>query len=137
MPNAVLHSLSGEFRVWSRMIVLNSSLASMAACMATFLTSPADCVKTRMQVDPKEHPTIRKAIGRIYTVSDQISVLGSMLTPALGSRAFRLLLWIDVEDIPESGFWSDSMVGLRGHIALPSRSGFGLVCRGEREQLIV
>jgi hypothetical protein len=79
VPNAVLHSLSGEFRLQSPVIALNSSLASMAACMATFLTSPADCVKTRMQVDPKEHPTIRKAIGRIYTVSHQASHLRAVL----------------------------------------------------------
>lgn len=134
MPYCTVYQVSP---VYGLVLVLNSSLASMAACMATFLTSPADCVKTRMQVDPKEHPTIRKAIGRIYTVSYQISVLGFMLTSALGPRAFGLLLWIDIEDIPESGFRSNSMVGLRGHIALPSRSGSGLICRGECEQLIV
>ncbi|ORY35697.1 mitochondrial carrier domain-containing protein [Naematelia encephala] len=50
LPNAVLHSASG----------------ASAAMMATLATSPADCVKTRMQVNPQDHPTIRKAVIRIY-----------------------------------------------------------------------
>lgn len=44
-------------------------IAAMSATFATLLTSPADCVKTRMQVNPNEHPTLRKAIQRIYAVS--------------------------------------------------------------------
>ncbi|WWD19230.1 hypothetical protein CI109_103688 [Kwoniella shandongensis] len=49
VPNAALHSGSGI----------------MAATLATVLTSPADVLKTRMQVNPTEHPTIRKAITRV------------------------------------------------------------------------
>ena len=43
-------------------------LAAMSATLATLFTSPADCVKTRMQVNPDLHPTLRKAIQRIYLV---------------------------------------------------------------------
>ncbi|CAD6568482.1 MAG: hypothetical protein TREMPRED_004554, partial [Tremellales sp. Tagirdzhanova-0007] len=50
VPNALLHSGSG----------------AMAAVLATIITSPADCVKTRMQVNPIEHPTVRKALATIY-----------------------------------------------------------------------
>ncbi|RSH87593.1 uncharacterized protein EHS24_000105 [Apiotrichum porosum] len=53
VPNAALHSGS----------------AVTAAMLATVLTSPADCVKTRMQVAPKENPNIRRAIGHIWTDS--------------------------------------------------------------------
>ncbi|WVN86208.1 uncharacterized protein L203_101369 [Cryptococcus depauperatus CBS 7841] len=49
IPNAALHSGSGI----------------MAAVLATVMTSPADVIKTRMQVNPTEHPSIRKAIIRI------------------------------------------------------------------------
>nr|ODN94497.1 solute carrier family 25, member 38 [Cryptococcus depauperatus CBS 7855] len=49
IPNAALHSGSGI----------------MAAMLATVMTSPADVIKTRMQVNPTEHPSIRKAIIRI------------------------------------------------------------------------
>ena len=41
----------------------------MSATLATLFTSPADCVKTRMQVNPEQHPTLRKAVARIYSVS--------------------------------------------------------------------
>ncbi|KAK4689193.1 solute carrier family 25, member 38, partial [Tremellales sp. Uapishka_1] len=51
VPNAALHSGS----------------AIAASTLATLVTSPADCVKTRMQVTPLTHPTIRKAINRIYS----------------------------------------------------------------------
>lgn len=37
----------------------------MAATLATIITSPADVIKTRMQVNPTEHPTLRKAIARV------------------------------------------------------------------------
>ncbi|KAK1927288.1 mitochondrial carrier domain-containing protein [Papiliotrema laurentii] len=50
VPNAALHSGS----------------AAMAATLATLFTSPADCVKTRMQVNPETHPSIRLAVKRIY-----------------------------------------------------------------------
>lgn len=53
IPNAALHSGS----------------AVTAAMLATVLTSPADVVKTRMQVDPGHNPTIRRALSGIYTVS--------------------------------------------------------------------
>ncbi|KAK8854630.1 hypothetical protein IAR55_003369 [Kwoniella newhampshirensis] len=49
VPNAALHSGSGI----------------MAATLATVLTSPADVLKTRMQVNPTEHPSIRKAMSRV------------------------------------------------------------------------
>ncbi|WRT68584.1 uncharacterized protein IL334_005562 [Kwoniella shivajii] len=49
IPNAALHSGSGV----------------MAAVFATLLTSPADVVKTRMQVNPADHPTLRKAVTRV------------------------------------------------------------------------
>ncbi|EIW68456.1 hypothetical protein TREMEDRAFT_69380 [Tremella mesenterica DSM 1558] len=51
VPNAALHSASG----------------ALAAVAATVMTSPADCVKTRMQVDPVGHGTLRGAIRRIYS----------------------------------------------------------------------
>lgn len=51
IPNAALHSASG----------------AAAAVAATLVTSPADCVKTRMQVNPADHPTLRAAVRRIYT----------------------------------------------------------------------
>ncbi|BEI90967.1 uncharacterized protein CcaverHIS019_0310370 [Cutaneotrichosporon cavernicola] len=51
VPNAALHSGS----------------AVSASVLATILTSPADCVKTRMQVAPAENPTIMRAIRHIYT----------------------------------------------------------------------
>ena len=41
----------------------------MSATLATLFTSPADCVKTRMQVNPEQHSTLRKAVARIYSVS--------------------------------------------------------------------
>ncbi|ORX38358.1 mitochondrial carrier domain-containing protein [Kockovaella imperatae] len=50
VPNAVLHSGS----------------AAAAAVLATLATSPADCVKTRMQVNPTDHPTLRRAIIKLY-----------------------------------------------------------------------
>ncbi|ADV23602.1 solute carrier family 25, member 38 [Cryptococcus gattii Ru294] len=37
----------------------------MAATLATIITSPADVIKTRMQVNPSEHPTLRKAVVRV------------------------------------------------------------------------
>ncbi|GHJ89564.1 hypothetical protein NliqN6_5966 [Naganishia liquefaciens] len=37
-----------------------------AATLATLATSPADCVKTKMQLLPNENPTIRSAIRTIY-----------------------------------------------------------------------
>ncbi|WVF67493.1 hypothetical protein IAT40_002249 [Kwoniella sp. CBS 6097] len=49
IPNAALHSSSGV----------------LAAVFATLLTSPADVVKTRMQVNPIEHPSLAKAVKRI------------------------------------------------------------------------
>ncbi|OCF32700.1 solute carrier family 25, member 38 [Kwoniella heveanensis BCC8398] len=49
IPNAALHSSSGV----------------MAAVFATLLTSPADVVKTRMQVNPADHPSLGKAVARI------------------------------------------------------------------------
>ncbi|WVQ95127.1 hypothetical protein IAU59_002221 [Kwoniella sp. CBS 9459] len=49
IPNAALHSSSGV----------------LAAVFATLLTSPADVVKTRMQVNPIEHPSLAKAVTRI------------------------------------------------------------------------
>ncbi|WWC90540.1 uncharacterized protein L201_005476 [Kwoniella dendrophila CBS 6074] len=49
IPNAALHSGSGV----------------MAAVLATLITSPADVVKTRMQVNPTDHPTLRKAVVRV------------------------------------------------------------------------
>ncbi|WVR09455.1 hypothetical protein IAU60_006522 [Kwoniella sp. DSM 27419] len=49
LPNAALHSGSGV----------------MAAVLATLITSPADVVKTRMQVNPVDHPTLRAAVSRI------------------------------------------------------------------------
>ncbi|ODN83624.1 hypothetical protein L202_01726 [Cryptococcus amylolentus CBS 6039] len=49
VPNAAIHSGSGV----------------MAAMLATIITSPADVVKTRMQVNPAEHPTLKKAVERI------------------------------------------------------------------------
>lgn len=52
IPNAALHSGS----------------AVTAAMLATVLTSPADVVKTRMQVAPEWNPTIRRAIAGIYKV---------------------------------------------------------------------
>ncbi|KAL7422452.1 hypothetical protein Q5752_003100 [Cryptotrichosporon argae] len=51
VPNAALHSGS----------------AVTASVLATIITSPADCVKTRMQVAPAEHSTIRRAVARIYS----------------------------------------------------------------------
>ncbi|BEJ14018.1 hypothetical protein CspHIS471_0311920 [Cutaneotrichosporon sp. HIS471] len=50
VPNAALHSGS----------------AVSASVLATILTSPADCVKTRMQVAPAENPTIMRAMRHIY-----------------------------------------------------------------------
>ncbi|RSH82282.1 hypothetical protein EHS25_005992 [Saitozyma podzolica] len=44
----------------------HSGSGALAAVMATLVTSPADCVKTRMQVNPTDHPTLRKAVMRIY-----------------------------------------------------------------------
>lgn len=52
IPNAALHSGS----------------AATAAMLGTVLTSPADVVKTRMQVAPGSNPTIRRAIVGIYKV---------------------------------------------------------------------
>ncbi|KAK6910843.1 hypothetical protein I203_104877 [Kwoniella mangroviensis CBS 8507] len=49
IPNAALHSGSGV----------------MAAVLATLITSPADVVKTRMQVNPVDHPTLRKAVANV------------------------------------------------------------------------
>ncbi|WWC63488.1 uncharacterized protein I303_106091 [Kwoniella dejecticola CBS 10117] len=49
IPNAALHSGSGV----------------MAAVAATLLTSPADVVKTRMQVNPADHPSLRKAVVKV------------------------------------------------------------------------
>ncbi|WVW85423.1 hypothetical protein I302_107461 [Kwoniella bestiolae CBS 10118] len=49
IPNAALHSGSGV----------------MAAVLATLITSPADVVKTRMQVNPADHPTLRKAVVKV------------------------------------------------------------------------
>ncbi|WWC71389.1 uncharacterized protein I206_105344 [Kwoniella pini CBS 10737] len=49
IPNAALHSGSGV----------------MAAVAATLLTSPADVIKTRMQVNPAEHPSLRKAVIKV------------------------------------------------------------------------
>ncbi|WWD02206.1 hypothetical protein V865_000244 [Kwoniella europaea PYCC6329] len=49
IPNAALHSGSGV----------------MAAILATLITSPADVVKTRMQVNPVDHPTLRKAVVKV------------------------------------------------------------------------
>ncbi|WVQ79740.1 hypothetical protein IAT38_001840 [Cryptococcus sp. DSM 104549] len=51
IPNAALYSGSGV----------------VAAMLATIITSPADVVKTRMQVNPIEHPTIRQAITRVIS----------------------------------------------------------------------
>jgi solute carrier family 25 protein 38 len=53
IPNAALHSGS----------------AVTAAMLGTILTSPADVVKTRMQVAPAANPTLRRAIVGIYKVS--------------------------------------------------------------------
>ncbi|CAK9780611.1 mitochondrial carrier [Cutaneotrichosporon oleaginosum] len=50
VPNAALHSGS----------------AVSASVLATVLTSPADCVKTRMQVAPAENPSILRAVRHIY-----------------------------------------------------------------------
>ncbi|GMK53744.1 hypothetical protein CspeluHIS016_0103300 [Cutaneotrichosporon spelunceum] len=50
VPNAALHSGS----------------AVSASVLATILTSPADCVKTRMQVAPAENPSILSAMRHIY-----------------------------------------------------------------------
>jgi solute carrier family 25 protein 38 len=53
VPNAALHSGS----------------AVTAAMLATIITSPADVVKTRMQVAPGLNPTIRGTVLGIYSVS--------------------------------------------------------------------
>ncbi|KAI9637615.1 mitochondrial carrier domain-containing protein [Dioszegia hungarica] len=50
IPYAAQHSVSG----------------ALAAILATTITSPADVVKTRMQVNFTNHPTIRIAISKIY-----------------------------------------------------------------------
>ncbi|OWT38315.1 solute carrier family 25, member 38 [Cryptococcus neoformans] len=60
VPNAALHSCSGI----------------MAATLATIITSPADVIKTRMQVNPTEHPTLRKAIARVVQVRCLACILG-------------------------------------------------------------
>ncbi|OWZ37130.1 solute carrier family 25, member 38 [Cryptococcus neoformans c8] len=60
VPNAALHSCSGI----------------MAATLATIITSPADVIKTRMQVNPTEHPTLRKAIARVIQVRCLACILG-------------------------------------------------------------
>ncbi|WOO77922.1 Mitochondrial glycine transporter [Vanrija pseudolonga] len=50
IPNAALHSGS----------------AVTASVLATVITSPADCVKTRMQVAPAANPNIGSAVSHIY-----------------------------------------------------------------------
>ncbi|TXT15881.1 hypothetical protein VHUM_00384 [Vanrija humicola] len=50
IPNAALHSGS----------------AVTASVLATIVTSPADCVKTRMQVAPADNPSIASAVSHIY-----------------------------------------------------------------------
>ncbi|KAG7562877.1 hypothetical protein FFLO_01706 [Filobasidium floriforme] len=50
LPSAMIHTVSGM----------------SAAMLATLATSPADTIKTRMQVLPKANPTIRAAVTSIF-----------------------------------------------------------------------
>ncbi|CDZ98674.1 mitochondrial carrier [Phaffia rhodozyma] len=50
IPAPIIHSLSGV----------------SAATLATLATAPADCIKTKMQVLPDLHPTVRKSSSLIY-----------------------------------------------------------------------
>jgi hypothetical protein len=89
----------------------------MSATLATLFTSPADCVKTRMQVNPDLHPTLRKAIQRIYSVRP---AAGMKLRAALitGPRFRGFLLRVNITNITQSNERSNRVVGIRGFVDL-------------------
>jgi hypothetical protein len=120
--------------------------AAMAATLATLFTSPADCVKTRMQVNPETHPSIRLAVKRIYAVSVSRRAcqtrLPGVLPSGCGSFADRqgpgdrgVLLWLDAADIEKGSERSDrvdrvrrAVVVLPGPRVKRARDTLGVKC---------
>lgn len=95
--------------------------------------------QTRMQVNPVEHPTLRKAFTRIYGVSQShLPALAPFFMPPvscsivrsltyLGPRSLRFLLRLTPPRIAESRLCRHRLDRVRGVVDLPAGSGRGVM----------